>query len=1003
MSKERLEQLIRAYHEHFEQYIKSEYNETEVRNDYVNPFFDILGWDVNNKKNLPQHLREVKHEASVYVDEEGEKKKKKPDYAFNLGTQVEFYLETKKPSVDIMVNNDAAFQLRRYGWNGNLKASVLTNFTDLVIYDCSIRPQKGDDVSKARIAHYHYTEYVEKFDEIASLISRKAILSGYYDKFFSNIVSPIKKEPFDEFFLSQIREWRYQLGKDIYMHDMNLDEESLNGFVQRIINRIVFLRICEDRNIEIYESLKEIKTYEELKQVFVAAERKYDSGLFDLIDEKNIIISDQLLIDIFGNLYYPNSCYEFTMVDPYIIGQIYEIFLEEKMVIEEAEIRLVKKPEIVDSQGVINTPKNMTDIIVQKTLGYLYVSDDYDRINNYRIADICCGSGNFLLSAFEYIVNDRIDRLCKDKERAIKEGLIYDIGNNSFNLSFKEKRKILVDNIYGVDIDPLAVEVTKFSLLIKLIEGTSRAELENYSLESHNRVLPNIDLNIRNGNSLVGFEYLQYDKEFYNKPELYSKLRLFDWKREFDGRKFDAIIGNPPYIRVQNMVHYSNEEYMFYKSTASGYITSGSDLLDKYYLFIERALNLLNNDGFLGYIVPHKFMVLKTGRLLRKLLSERQCIKEIIHLGTNQVFKGRSTYTCLLFATVSAQKTFDIGFVKELQQFYANPNILLHTYEENYLSETPWGFLSDDIIVAIRRLGEKCKPLDSLVDIFVGAQTSADTIYILQIDYEDEDYAYFKDKNGKSQIIEKRILHPCIYDIQLTKYQKIVPNRKIIFPYHNENGKIKLYSLKEMKQNYPRCLAYLEEFKDELYMRSIAKKDDTNWYQYGRSQSIRRFATGNHLIWAVLSTKGNYVYDDAQITFTGGGNGPFYGIENKKNSQLSLFYIQALLNHWMLEQIVKSRSSTFRGEYYSHGKQFIEKLPIFDIDFNNQEEKHTHDSIVKKVENIMQLTQRKDSMKTREQKEMINRMIDEEEQTLNMIIDKLYGIENVMMEASDEE
>lgn len=1003
MSKERLAKLINAYQEHFSQYRKAEYNETEIRNDYVNPFFEILGWDVNNKKNLSQHLREVKHEASVYVEEKGEMKKKKPDYAFNLGTQVEFFLETKKPSVDIMANTDSAFQIRRYGWNGNLKASVLTNFTDLAIYDCSIRPQEGDDVSKARVAHYHYTEYVEKYDEIARLLSREAVLSGYFDGFFAKITSPIKKEPFDQFFLSQIKEWRYSLGKDIYSYSENLDEDSLNIFVQRIINRIVFLRICEDRNLEIYESLKGIQTYDELKKIFTTAEQKYNSGLFDLIDEENITISNELLISIFVNLYYPNSCYEFNVVDPYIIGQIYELFLEEKMVIKNGEIKLVKKPEVVDSQGVVNTPKNMTDIIVHKTLSNLYASGNEEKLETYRIADICCGSGNFLLSTFEYIINDRVERLVREKEKALSAGLIYDIGNDNYELSFSEKRKILVNNIYGVDIDPLAVEVTKFSLLIKLIEGTSRDELQNYTSEAHSKILPNIDPNIRNGNSLVGFEYLQYDKDFYNKPDLFPKLRLFDWTREFDGNRFDAIIGNPPYIRVQNMVQYSNEEYLFYKSNVSGYVTADTELLDKYYLFIERALKLLNANGVLGYIVPHKFMVLKTGKNLRKMLSNRQCVSQIIHFETNQVFKGRSTYTCLLFLTKSMQNTFQIGFVKDLQYFYANSTMLLQTYEESYLSDLPWNFLSKDIVSTIEKLGDKCKTLDSFVDIFVGVQTSADTTYIIKVEREDEKYAYFLDNKEHEQIIEKDILHPCIYDVQLTKYQEIVPNCKIIFPYQNIDGKVKLYTYDEMKQFYPKCLAYLETFKDELNRRSIQKREEANWYQYGRSQSIKRFASGEHLIWAVLSTKGNYVYDKSQITFTGGGNGPFYGIEKKNDTILSLFYIQALLNHWLLEQIVKSKASTFRGGYYSHGKQYIAKLPIYDINFDNPVEKDIHDNIVLKVKSMMHLTEQRNSMKTKEQREIINRMIIEEEKKLNIMIGELYGAECLIQEEFDEE
>lgn len=147
MEKDRLLKLVEAYQEHFKQYNRPDYNETEVRNDFVNPFFEILGWDVQNKKNLPQHLREVKHEASVFVEENGKQVKKKPDYEFHVGSTPYFFLETKKPNVDIMTSKEAAFQTRRYGWNGNLEISVLSNFTDLVIYDTSVRPEENDKPS----------------------------------------------------------------------------------------------------------------------------------------------------------------------------------------------------------------------------------------------------------------------------------------------------------------------------------------------------------------------------------------------------------------------------------------------------------------------------------------------------------------------------------------------------------------------------------------------------------------------------------------------------------------------------------------------------------------------------------------------------------------------------------------------------------------------------------------------------------------------------------------
>lgn len=646
MQNNRLIELVRTYAEHFAQYSQTDYNETEVRNDFVNPFFEILGWDVFNKKKLPQHLREVKHEASVYVEEDGENRKKKPDYAFHLGTEVCFFLETKKPSVNIMENKEAAFQTRRYGWNGNLKASILSNFTDMIIYDTSIRPSENDEVSKAMIAHYHYTEYVDKFTEISRLLSYASVVSGEFFEIFDKVTDTFRKEPFDKYFLTQIKEWRYYLSQDIYDNNSDLDEESLNVFVQRIINRIVFLRICEDRNLEQYETLKKIKTYTELRALFNAADKKYNSGLFELIDEENIQITDALLIHIFQELYYPNSCYEFSIVDPYIIGQIYELFLEEKIAISDTKVVAEKKTEIIDSQGVVNTPKNITDNIVGQTLEPLYKYELFPKWNTYRIVDICCGSGNFLLSAYEYILNCyTMYYIEMDKDNALQRGILVSKGEGSYTLSFDKKYQILKKNIYGVDIDNLATEVAKFSLLVKLIEDVSIDEIKNYAVSTHGKILPNLDNNIRNGNSLVDSKYLTYNSHFYEDTELISQIKLFDWNTEFKGKKFDAIIGNPPYIRVQNMVHYSESEYQYLKSDISEFETAKSELLDKYYLFLERGLALLASDGRLGYIVPHKFMLIKAGTVLRKILSEKKCVEKIIHFGTEQVFKGKSTYT----------------------------------------------------------------------------------------------------------------------------------------------------------------------------------------------------------------------------------------------------------------------------------------------------------------------------------------------------------------------
>lgn len=991
-----ISELVQNYSDNYQQFQGATYNETQLRVDFVNRFFRFLGWDIDNERNLPQHLREVIHEATVIVEEDGIHRSKKPDYSFKVGTEVLYFLETKRPSVNISVDAAPAFQLRRYGWSGNLKISVLTNFTDLYIYDCAVRPREGDDIGVAMIAHYHYDEYVDRFEEIYNLLSKESVLNGQFELQFDNIHGALRREPFDQYFLDQIRTWRNMLGEDILRNNSNVDIETLNLFVQRVLNRTIFLRICEDRYFENYESLRAITTYQALRDLFAAADQKYDSGLFELLEEDRLTVSDATIIEIFQSLYYPNNSYEFGVIDPYIIGQIYELFLGESLVIQDNGYIITKgKPEIVDSQGAVNTPKNIADIIIEETLRPLYTDKVPAEVEHYRIADICCGAGNFLLSAFEYIVNYYIEFYRQhDAENALRRGYIYQLpGSTNYILAYEQKRSILQNNIFGVDIDPLAVEVSKFSLLLKVLENASLEEIEAFHQRTHNRILPNLDENIKNGNSLVDMSYALFDRSIYHNSALMNKLKMFDWNAEFGNRRFDAIVGNPPYIRVQNMVHYSREEYDFYKSDVSRYMTAQVDTLDKYYLFIEKGLALLNDAGMLGYIVPHKFMNIKSGARLREMLTSNSNVQKILHFGTHQVFKNRSTYTCILVLSRRANEEFKIGFVQNLNQFLFNHNAECLIYPTAYIGSQQWSFLPQNIVAHLEQISHSCISLSSLADIFVGVQTSADQIYIIHADREDKAFIYSHDRQNREFKIEKGILRKSIYDTQLVSYEKIIANSFIIFPYKEVNGKTVLYSLGEMSADFPHALAYLEGFRDKLDRRNMTGRNEENWFAFGRSQSIRRFLSGTHLVWPVLSMDSNYVYDDEMVVFTGGGNGPFYGLEMKPTSRESIFYIQAILNHWLMELLVKSKASIFRGDYYSHGKQFIATLPIYKIDFENPVESEKHQKIVELVQTIMQLKDKLAVAPNAAQRKIFEYSIVTLKNDLNNIINELYQVE----------
>ncbi len=625
----------------------------------------------------------------------------------------------------------------------------------------------------------------------------------------------------------------------------------------------------------------------------------------------------------------------------------------------------------------------------------MYENKTPDEVEQYRIADICCGSGNFLLSAFEYIINYYIEFYRQyDTENAIRRGEIYQLPSSTdYHLAYEKKRSILQNNIFGVDIDPLAVEVSKFSLLLKVLENSSLEEVEDFHLRTSHRILPNLDENIKNGNSLVDMSYARLDYSIYQNVTLMNKIKMFDWNAEFGTRGFDAIVGNPPYIRVQNMVHYSREEYDFYKSDICQYLTAQAETLDKYYLFIEKGLALLNENGMLGYIVPNKFMNIKSGAELRKLLTSNSSVKKILHFGTHQVFKNRSTYTCILVLSKQVTADFQIGFVQDWNQFLFNHNVECQNYSSTYISGQPWVFLSQDIVKHLKHISCSCVPLSTLADIFVGVQTSADLIYIIHADREDEAFVYSHDQHGLEFKIEKGILRKSIYDTQLVSYEKISANSFIIFPYKEVNGKPILYSLEEMATDFPHALAYLNGFRDILDQRSMPSRNERNWFAFGRNQSIKRFLSGEHLVWPVLSTNFNYVYDDEMVVFTGGGNGPFYGLEMKPTSRESIFYIQAILNHWLMELLVKSKASAFRGGYYSHGKQFIASLPIYKINFGNSAEVRKHDQIVDSVRTIMQLKSQLAVAPNAAERTVLDHAVEAVTTNLNTAINELYQVQ----------
>ncbi len=457
---------------------------------------------------------------------------------------------------------------------------------------------------------------------------------------------------------------------------------------------------------------------------------------------------------------------------------------------------------------------------------------------------------------------------------------------------------------------------------------------------------------------------------------------------------FDAIVGNPPYIRIQNMKQYSPKEVAYYQSETSPYTCARSHNFDKYNLFIERALSLLKPTGRLGYIIPHKFFTIRAGQALRQLLVSGKHLNEIVHFDVQQVFETRrTTYTCLLFLNKQSTPAFTVEHVSDLNRWrYGTPGSVEH-YDARAVSDNSWEFVSPQLKTLFERLrAEKPTTLEQVAHIFVGVQTSDDKIYIIHPTVETETSATFTDIKGISWTLEKAILRPCLHDVELPPFTTPQPNTYIIFPYYIVESKALLYTPEEMQEQFPECWDYLCSHKDRLLSRSIQGYTEDTWYRYGRSQSLTKFNGEPKLIWPVLSVEPRYAYDAQDIVFTGGGNGPYYALRPLAETSLSLYYLQALLYHPVIEVMVRARGSVFRGGYTSHGKQFIKDLPIRTVDFSNPAEVADYNEIVRLVQQLITAKQRETQSTTPRQKNVFTKQASLLRKKIETIVAKLYQL-----------
>ncbi len=714
-----VEGLMERFARNLDVYKRADYKETQVRIEFIDPFFEALGWDVRNVQGYAEQYKDVIHEDAIKVGGAT----RAPDYCFRIGGVRKFFLEAKKPSISVKGDVGPAYQLRRYAWSAKLPLSILTDFEEFSVYDCRQRPKPADKASAGRVMYLTFDQYLDRFDDIHSVFAKESVLKGSFDRYVQDARRKRGTSEVDAEFLKEIEGWRDTLARNIALRNPALSVPELNFAVQRTIDRLIFLRMCEDRGIEDYARLLALTSgphiYERLGDLYRQADEKYNSDLFDFQADtltKTLSIDDKVLKPILAGLYYPQSPYEFSVLPAEILGQVYEQFLGKVIRLTPGHrAKVEEKPEVKKAGGVYYTPTYIVDYIVKQTVGRLVEGKTPRQISKLRILDPACGSGSFLLGAYQYLLDYHrqwYEAHDPAKHARGKRPALYQGPRGDWRLTSAEKKRILLNNIYGVDIDRQAVEVTKLSLLLKVLEGENQETLGQQLALWRERALPDLGNNIKCGNSLIGPDY--FEAQLLPDEEEMRRVNPFDWEAEFTEAMaaggFDAVIGNPPWgAALDNKL----------RECLSERFPQVADYESSQY-FLMKAIKLTKPNGAIGYIIPNTFALNVYARKCRKAVLSLASVTTLCDLSRVDVFAGPSVRSMvMILQRTQTTNCHIVEFrqsgreVKEVRTVEIETLRTAETWSQYLIPPSPLGIL-------VNRLQETLPTLDDYCEVRQG-------------------------------------------------------------------------------------------------------------------------------------------------------------------------------------------------------------------------------------------------------------------------------------------
>lgn len=924
---------------------RKEYNESATRQGFILPLFRALGWNTDDT----DEVRPEEQVSRGFVD-----------YAFRIGGVAKFFLETKKIPEDLG-DPRWARQAINYAWTKGVTWAVLCDFEELKVFNAEVRES---DPRQAIFLQFTADTYLSDFERLWWL-SRPECEKNALDREAEKWGKRTLKRPVGDQLLDNLMEWRRELYRHLSQYNPNIPSQRIDESVQRILDRLVFIRAMEDREVEPRRLIGLAREYRDavthrrkydlvpkLVDLFREFDAAYDSRLFEKHLLEQLDCEPEPFVRVIEGLYNPDAFteYDFNAIDADVLGAIYEQYLGHVAQVRGKDIvELEAKKAKRKAQGIYYTPQFVVRYIVRQTLGRLLDERGLQGALNVRVLDPACGSGSFLIEAFAVL--DRFLAAARNQQPGSAAGDLHD---------HARRMEILSRNIYGVDLDAQAVEVAQLNLLLRAANQRGR--------------LPMLK-NIRQGNSLISDDVADAVGTQHAVP--LQNLHPFNWYKEFpeimaEGG-FDVVIGNPPYVRQETLgaafKEYARDRYQTYAGTA-----------DLYVYFIERAMSLLRPGGYMGFIVANKWMRAAYGEPLRRYLKQQRIV-EIIDFGDLPVFQQATTYPCILILQKAAPAdAFSAAQVTTLDFPSLEEYVRTHRYSvaQDSLSDEGWSLAGGPVQALLAKLRAAGVALGEYVGgkIYRGVLTGLNEAFVI-------------DERTRNRLIaddprSAELIKPFLLGRDVKRYEPPRSGRYLILipnGWTREQSRGAKDAWGWLKKRYPAIAKHLAPFAGK----AEARWDKGEYWWELRACDYYAEFENPKMILPDISTRGNFAFDE---------EGLFYSANTTYIVGSDDRYLLGLLNSVLLTFFYRTLSATYRGGYLRFIYQYLVQLPIRVLNLEDPAERAMHDRMVALVQEMLRLKREHAEAEAQllDRRHDLAREIERTDREIDRLVYQLYGL-----------